>query len=175
MKSSEVIFSQAFATLAANVLIYFELSIMAKAFFVLKMFLIMAVMQIIIAIVWTSIAQWIYRKVFPPRKLLLIHGDRDINGILAKFASRKDKYDIVQCVHVNKGLEYVGKEILTGLEGSKYDGVVIWDVSTAERNEVLKFCYAKSVRVYTMPKITDVILMGAEELHLFDTFLSLLN
>ena len=51
LKSSEVIFSQAFATLAANVLIYFELSIMAKAFFVLKMFLIMTVMQIIIAIV----------------------------------------------------------------------------------------------------------------------------
>ncbi len=169
LKNSEVIFSQVFATLAANVIIYIELSIMAKTFFVLRMFFLMTLWQIIIAIVWTSIAQKIYRSIFPPRKLLLIHGDRDINGILGKFAGRKDKYDIVHCMHIDEGMEAIEKEILTGLEGKEYDGVINWDISTHERNEVLKFCYANSVRVYTMPKITDVILLGAEELHLFDT------
>ena len=34
---------------------------------------------------------------------------------------------------------------------------------------MLKFCYGKGIRVYLLPKITDVILMGAEELHIFDT------
>jgi len=169
LKNAEVVFSQAFATLAANVIIYLELSIMAKHLFVPQIFFAMTVAQIIIAIVWTSIANWIYRSIFPPRKLLLIHGDRDIKSILAKFSGRKDKYDIVQCLHVNCGMEVWAKEILTGLQGREYDGVVIWDVSTPDRNEILKFCYAKSIRVYTMPKITDVILMGAEELHLFDT------
>jgi len=169
LKSSEVIFSQAFATLAANVIIYIELSIMAKQFFVLKMFFIMTVCQILIAIIWTSIAQRIYRSIFPPRKLLMIHGDRDIQGILGKFAGRKDKYTIVHCMHIKEGMEALQKEILTGLDGKAYEGVVIWDVSTQERNVVLKFCYGHSIRVYTMPKITDVILLGAEELHLFDT------
>ena len=169
LKSSEVVFSQAFATLAANVLIYFELSIMAKQLFVLKMFIFMTFLQIVIAIIWTSIAQWIYRSVFPPRQLLLIHGDREIDGILAKFASRKDKYNIVKCMHISEGMEVLGKEILTGLQGREYDGVVIWDISTQNRNLVLKYCYGHSIRVYTMPKITDVILYGAEELHLFDT------
>ena len=169
LKNSEVIFSQVFATLAANVIIYIELSIMAKSFFVLKMFFWMTLVQIVIAIVWTSIAQKIYRTIFPPRRLLLIHGDRDIEGILGKFAGRKDKYNIVHCMHIDEGMEKIGKEILTGLDGREYDGVVNWDISTRERNAVLKFCYAQSIRVYTMPKITDVILLGAEELHLFDT------
>ena len=169
LKNSEVIFSQVFATLATNVIIYIELSIMAKQFFVVKMFMLMTVWQIIIAMLWTSLAQVIYRSIFPPRKLLLIHGDRDIEGILKKFASRKDKYNIVRRVHIEQGMEVIGKEILTGLDGREYDGVVNWDISTQERNEVLKFCYANSIRVYTMPKITDVILLGAEELHLFDT------
>jgi len=169
LKTAEVVFSQAFATLAANVIIYVELSIMAKQFFILKMFVAMTVLQIIIAIVWTSIAQWIYRSVFPPRKLLLIHGDREIQSILMKFQSRKDKYDIVKCIHVNEGTKVLIKEILTGLDGREYDGVVLWEISTEERNVLLKLCYANSVRVYTMPKITDVILLGAEELHLFDT------
>ena len=169
LKNSEVIFSQVFATLATNMLIYVELSIMAKHFFVLQMFLVMTVVQILIAIVWTSIAQWIYRFVFQPRKLLLIYGDREISSILRKFSTRKDKYNIAKCMHVNEGMERIGKEILTGLDGREYDGVVIWDMPTHERNKVLKHCYANSIRVYTMPKITDVILLGAEELHLFDT------
>lgn len=169
LKNAEVVFSQAFATLAANVFIYLELSIMAKTLFIPNMFFFMTVAQIIIAIVWTNIANWIYRSVFPPRRLLLIHGDREISGILGKFASRKDKYDIAKCMHVDCGMEAIEQEALTGLEGREYDGVVIWDVSTQDRNRILKFCYARSIRVYTMPKITDVILMGAEELHLFDT------
>jgi len=40
LKNSEVVFSQAFATLATNVIIYVQLSIMAKTFFILDMFVI---------------------------------------------------------------------------------------------------------------------------------------
>ena len=34
---------------------------------------------------------------------------------------------------------------------------------------MIKFCYGQSIRVYLLPKISDVILMGAEELHVFDS------
>ncbi len=169
LKNAEVVFSQAFALLATNVIIYAELSIMAKSLFILDMFLLMTVAQLIVAILWNNIAYWIYKSIFPPRKMLLIHGDRPIEGILNKFADRKDKYDIVKCVHVSEGKERIQKEILSGCEGNAYQAVVIWDISTEERSIWLKFCYAHSIRFYIMPKITDVIMLGAEELHLFDT------
>jgi len=169
LRNAEVVFSQTFATLATNVLIYAELSIMAKRLFVLNMFLTMTVLQVVVAIIWSNVAYWIYKSIFPPRKMLLIHGDRPIEGIMYKFASRKDKYDIVKCMHVSEGMEALQKEILNGYEGGEYHAVVIWDVHTEERNAILKFCYAKSIRTYMMPKITDVIVLGAEELHLFDT------
>ncbi|MBQ9142878.1 MAG: exopolysaccharide biosynthesis polyprenyl glycosylphosphotransferase [Lachnospiraceae bacterium] len=169
LKNAEVVFSQAFATLATNVLIYAELSILAKRLFVLNMFLLMTVLQVLIAIIWNNVAYWIYKSIFPPRKMLLIHGDRPIEGILSKFSSRKDKYDIVKCMHVSEGMEKLQKEIMSGYEGGEYHAVVIWDVHTQERNAIMKFCYAKSIRTYMMPKITDVIVLGAEELHLFDT------
>lgn len=169
LRNAEVVFSQAFATIATNVLIYAELSIMAKRLFILDMFLLMTVLQVIAAIIWSNVAYWIYKSIFPPRKMLLIHGDRPIEGILGKFSSRKDKYDIVKCMHVSAGMEELTKEITNGYEGGEYHAVVIWDVATQERNQLLKFCYAKSIRVYMMPKITDVIVLGAEELHLFDT------
>ena len=34
---------------------------------------------------------------------------------------------------------------------------------------LLKYCYARSLRVYIMPKIPDVLVKGTEELHIFDT------
>ena len=46
---------------------------------------------------------------------------------------------------------------------------MIWDINEKDRNIILKFCYAHSIRVYVMPKISDVILVGSEELHVFDT------
>lgn len=169
LKNAEIIFSQVFATLIVNVIIYGQLSLMAMELFIPRFFVEMTLVQILMVIVWTNIANRIYCSVFPPRKLLMIHGDRPIQGIRNKFESRKDKYEIIKCIHVRLGLDVMRKEIMRGYESGEYNAVVIWDTSVEERNALIKFCYAYSIRFYIMPKITDVILMGAEELHLFDT------
>ena len=59
--------------------------------------------------------------------------------------------------------------ILQNYHNGTITAVVIWDIDDKDRNVLLKFCYAHSIRVYVMPKISDVILVGAEELHIFDT------
>ena len=169
LKNAEVIFSQAFASLAADVLLYGQLSIMAKQFFVPTCFIYQIVWQLVIILIWNNIAYWIYKSIFPPRKMLLIHGDRPIENIVTKFEGRKDKYNIVKYVHVGQGLESLYEEITDGYDRKEFNAVVIWDIPTQERNNLMKFCYAKSIRVYMMPKITDVIVRGTEELHLFDT------
>ena len=58
----------------------------------------------------------------------------------------------------------IKKEIL-----KNYGAVVLWDIPVTDRNELLKYCYSRSVRVYMMPKISDVLVKGADQLHLFDT------
>lgn len=169
MKNAEIIFSQVFATLMANVLIYAELSVMAFQLFVPKMFIVMTVEQTIAIIVYMNMANKIYKTVFPPRELLLIHGDRPIQDICNKFESRKDKYKIKKHEHISKGVDALCKEILDDYMNGRITAVVLWDIGTEERSALFKFCYANSVRVYLMPKVTDVILTGAEELHVFDT------
>ncbi|MDR0948712.1 MAG: sugar transferase, partial [Lachnospiraceae bacterium] len=169
LKNEETIFSKIFATVVANIIIYFELSLMANQLFMLRFFLEMTAWQIFIDIVWINIAARIYKDLFPPRKLLLIHGDRPVESILEKFNSRKDKYQVVNCINVRKGIKNICNELIDGVQRNQYHAVVLWDISMQERNTLLKFCYAHSVRSYIMPKIADVILIGAEELHLFDT------
>lgn len=65
----------------ADVLIYAELCMMARSVFPPDMFLLMVVLQIVAVIIYANIANKIYRTAFPPRELLLIHGDRPIADI----------------------------------------------------------------------------------------------
>lgn len=169
LRNSELIFSQLFATVLALMFIYVELSIMAHQPFVLKVFVMMLAEQTITVIIYTNVANHIYRSIFPPRKLLLIHGERPIEDIYNKFESRRDKYRIEKTLCIREGMEQIFQEIVHCCEKGEINAVVVWDVSTAERNQILKFCYARSIRIYIMPKITDVILAGAEQLHIFDS------
>lgn len=169
LKNSELIFSQVFATLIANLVIYAELSVMAFQLFAPQVFIMMMLEQTVSIIVYINIANKVYRSIFPPRKLLLIHGDRPIESICAKFESRKDKYVITRTMNVKEGYDEACRMILQTYESDECNAVLLGDISVEERSPLLKFCYEHSIRVYLLPKISDVILMGAEELHVFDS------
>lgn len=170
LKNAEIIFSQVFATFIVNVLTYVQMSLMVTQLFIPFPFVLMMILQGIVIWIWINIANRIYKKLFPPRKLLLIYGSNSAAGEMErKFEGRKDKYTIAGKISIGIGMEALKKEILRGYESGEYSAVVIWDTTTEERNTVLKFCYSHSIRFYIMPKISDVILLGAEEMHLFDT------
>lgn len=164
LKNIEVIFSQLLSTVIVDLVTYAQISLMVREFFHVPSYVSMMLIQAFFIIIWINISSFIYKNVFPPRKLLLVHGDRPIQDILNKFNSRKDKFEVSKCMHISAGTDAVNKEAL-----ERYDAVVLWDISVNDRNKIFKFCYGQSIRVYIMPKIPDVILKGAEELHLFDT------
>lgn len=168
-KNAEIVFSQVLSTLLANIIIYFEMVIMARGLIDPRAFLVMMLEQIIIVIIYVNIANRIYQNIFPPRKLLLIHGDRPIEDICRKFESRRDKYVITKTIHVGEGYDVLCRAILQAYEKDECNAVVLGDISVEDRGPLLKFCYGNSIRVYILPKITDVIMSGASELHVFDS------
>ena len=96
--------------------------------------------------------------------MLLISGRYSTDDIISKFKSRSDIYNIEKCINISEGMELIESEIKNG-----YGGIVLWDIATETRNDLLKFCYSIGIRVYVMPKISDVLLKGAVQMHLFDT------
>ncbi|MBO5210020.1 MAG: exopolysaccharide biosynthesis polyprenyl glycosylphosphotransferase [Lachnospiraceae bacterium] len=164
LKWTDVFFSQIFSLLAVNVLSYFQISLMANWLVDASPIIETMLIQLVLSAAWVYVCDLIYHKVFPPRELLIIHGERPIDDIVSKFDSRKDKYVISKCMNISEGIEAIEKEIM-----ERYGAVVLWDISVADRNILLKFCYSKSIRVYMMPKISDVLVKGADQLHLFDT------
>ncbi len=164
LKPMDVFLSQLFSLLFVNVITYLQISLMNNWWLDPEYFMGATILQVVFAAIWNYLCNWFYRKVFPPRDMLLVYGERSIDDILRKFASRKDKYNIVQCINISEGVDRIWKEI----EGT-YRAVVLWDIPTADRNKLLKFCYGNSIRVYMMPKISDVLMKGSDQLHLFDT------
>lgn len=170
LKAWEVFFSQAFATTCVNIIIYALISLMSAKLVNPRDFLALWVVDLILVGLWTAAGQGLYSMLFPPRDMLLVYGDRSPEDILKKLLTRPDKYNICKCMKMEEGYEAICEEIL-----NRYDAMVLWDLTTDDRNKLLKFCFAHSIRVYIMPKIPDVLIKGATEMHIFDSPLYLIR
>ena len=102
----------------------------------------------------------LYRKLFSPLRLLEVHGD-NVNALHDAINSVRYKYCIEESVH------YSASSIDSLME--QYDAVLIHDIPTSEKNDLIKCCFAKNKRVYFVPKISDILVKSSEELNLFDT------
>lgn len=164
LKPVDVLISEFFSLLFVNIISYFQISLMANWVVDVEPIAWTMLIQTVFSAVWVFICNFCYYKAFPPRDILIVHGERPIDDILAKFESRRDKYKIAKCINITEGMEAVKQEVV-----GDYGAVVLWDISAADRNLLLKYCYSRSIRVYMMPKISDVLIKGADQLHLFDT------
>jgi exopolysaccharide biosynthesis polyprenyl glycosylphosphotransferase len=165
LKPGDIVFSDIFGILAVNTISYFQLSLMGNWLVPVRYMVYCSLIQIAFSVIWTFICNWFYHRVFPPRQLLFVHGDRSIKDILFKFSTRADKYIVKDTININEGLEAVEQKGMSG----EYTGIVLWDIPTYDRNKLLKYFYSYNMRVYMMPKIPDVLVQGADAIHLFDT------
>ena len=114
-------------------------------------------------ILWTYFSNYVYYRINPPRKMLLIFGDSSIDEVYNKISSRREKYEIVKRIHYSIGEAKLKKEIV------RHEAVILHDLSASLRNHLMKYCYEKSIRVYVTPKLYDILIRGASEMDLFDT------
>ena len=78
---------------------------------------------------------------------------------------RPDKYIVAHKVSVEVG----EKELCRQIDAYGQEGVILGDLHSELRNRLLKYCYAKEIRVYLTPKLSDIMVRKAEALHIFDT------
>lgn len=170
LRPMDVFFSQIFALFMVNFISYFQISLLNNWLVTVMPIVEIFIIQLVFAFLWAHATNAIYMRIYPPRELLLVSGVYPVDDIEHKFNSRKDKYHIAKKINIDQGIDAVYKECL-----GDYDGVIIWDVPSQFRNGLVKYCYGRNIRIYVMPKITDVLLKGSSQLHLFDTPVLLLR
>lgn len=163
LKKANIIFSQVLAMLGSNVIIYLQIVLLSVRFVNIVPMMKATLVDICVVVIVAIISESIFRKLFPPRELIVLYEDYDPDEFIKKMNSRKDKYIIKQKLNVSDGLDKIKKDIIQS------QGVVIYDVHSELRNVILKMCYENDIRAYSTTKISDILIRGAESLHLFDT------
>jgi len=162
-KTWNVIYSQILALFFVNAITYLQIALIDKKFHTIAIMGSVFAIEIVVAVVWALVFQRLYGRLFPQRKLLLVYGERPMFHLMQKISTREDKFQICNVIHCDQGIEAI-----MGL-ADNYDGIIIGDIPAHERNQLLKKCFGKGVRTYTVPKISDVINRSSEELNMFDT------
>lgn len=159
----DVIYSQFLSLFCANVVLYFQVCMLTRDYVTPIPILRMTAVQGVVILLWVFICRILYMKLYPPRNLLLVYGEKTPIDFINKINARKDKYFIQKKIHVSEGMEKIKAAI------AECEGVMICETASHPRNEVLKYCFIHSVRTYVVPKVTDLMLIGSDEMHLFDT------
>lgn len=162
-KISNIIYSHMLSITLVNVLIYFVISLVGRELVDLTPIFKLTFIDAFIIVAWTYVVSKIYEQLFPPRKLLVIYSNHNATTLIRKMCQRSDKYQICEAISIDEGLEQIKHRI------DEYDGAIICDAPGKIRNDILKYCFETSKRTYITPKISDVIIRGADELNLFDT------
>ena len=163
--------SQFLSIICVNTITYLQICLIARWSFLLNVMpmVYLTIVDIIVAFAWILIASWIYRKLYPPKQMLVIYGDRMPARLIAKLKTRKDKYTICDTISVECGWDAVIEKI------NKYNTVLISDVISPMRDEIMKYCFNESVICYIMPDISDIMMMGAEKIQISDTTMLMLR
>ena len=163
LKRIDVFYSLTLATICTNVVTYFQITLINRWFMSARPVIEMTGVQLVVTVLWIWGSRYIYSRLYGARRLLVIYGDRDPGDVIHKMNTRKDKYDISGKVHIREGEEKIHAMM------EDYEGVIIWDLPSQIRNRYLKYCFSHSIRCYMSPKISDIILLGTDRIHLFDT------
>lgn len=163
LRKGFLIYSQVLTVVCSNIMIYLQITLLVKHFYSVRPLLMMTLADVILITIWSFISTYVYYKLYPPRKVCLVYGSRPIASMMMKLHTRTDRFEVCELIHISEGLQKLQEKV------DLYEGIVICDIPSEVRNKLLKYCYKKSVRTYTVPKISDIIIRSAESFHMFDT------
>lgn len=168
-RRSNVVLSHIIGLFMADAFSYFELSLVYRAFLPLLPMFIKFLVSIGFSVIWTLVAFYFYSKFIPPRIALYVSGSENNKELAYKMAERQDLYIIKKSIYYKNyggdrdNLDDVKREI------KNFDYIVINNLESSVRNDILKYCYENYISVYLTPRISDIMVRGAKEINQFDT------
>jgi len=162
-KVSDIVYSQGLTTFIVDFIMYFIMSLVARKMVAVYPVFIMFLVQMGIILLWSYVAAYGYKRLYPPRDVVVIYSYHSATNLVWKMSVRDDQFHICEAISIDQDMDYIKKRI------DRYDGAIICDISGSIRNDILKYCYDHNKLTYVVPKISDIIIRSGENIHLFDT------
>ena len=163
LRVSDIIYSQSLSMLFINGITYIQICLLERSVADIPPMLIKTVIDIAFIFIWAFSGNRIYSKLYAPKKMVIIYGSRQAVPLVEKMSVREDRFMICRAVSCEEDMTVISELI------DEFDAVIICDVPSERKNDILKICFDRSKRTYVTPKLSDIIIRGAEQIHLFDT------
>ncbi len=158
-----LVYSHMISILGVNAFSYVQVVLFDKKMHSPTALIVLTAVDFLLVILWAYMFKHIYAWMFPRKRLLLVYGRKSMFHLMNRIDTREDKYEIAETISIDNGIERIVKQ------AAEYDGIIIGDVPARCRNQLVKLCYAKDIRSYTVPKISDILLRSSTELNIFDS------
>ena len=165
-RPATLIFSEMLSITACNILVYFVIIIPAAALGLMPILpiILLTISEFIVIILWALIVNLLLKKLLPPKELLCISSKSNLDLIIYKFIKRNDIFIVRDKIEYNENnLEYIYNKC------NLYNDILIGDITSEARNDIIKHCFNNSRNIYVIPKISDILLKYSDDLLIFDT------
>ena len=160
-----LIFSESLSIISCNIIVYLVIIIPAAALGLMPMMpiVIMTLKDIIIIILWSFLLYNLFKILVPPKDILLITSKNNMDEMIYKISKRNDLYKIKEQIIFNNNLSEIYDKC------NNYNNILIGDVTSEVRNDIIKHCFNNFRSIYVIPKLSDILLKYSDDLFIFDT------
>lgn len=157
---SEMVYSQMLAALMSDAIIYVITWLLMRNFPNILPMLIVLVTQLVISIIWCTLAHTWYFAVYPPQKSAIVYDAREgMERLIDEYGMDK-KFDVLFEIKSDTCIDNLS--VLNEVET-----VFLSGIHSHDRNIILKYCVTNGINVYVIPRVGDVIMSGARKMHMF--------
>lgn len=157
---SEMVYSQILAVLITDGISYLIIALLVKRFPNLIPGIMAIAGQAVISFLWCFLAHHWYFRNFPPQKTMIIYDVREGMEKLIDQYELGCKFEVKEVLQIKDAIK--NPERLNDIET-----VFLSGIHSHERNIILKYCIEHHTQVYVIPRVGDVLMSGAQQVHMF--------
>ena len=149
----------------ANAVAVIQIWIIGRYYFSILPIVYLALIQSLFILGWSFMTKQVYMRTNKRLKLLVIRDSYSPDNFLKKDTHIQEMYIVGEILdlRLNEGNNIYIEQLV-----HESDVILLYEIPSEIRNNILKYCYSKGKNVLITPKISDIIISGGEELSFID-------
>lgn len=157
---SESVYSQALAVMMTSGIMYVVTFLLERQLPNIWPVIAAFAVQLVLSGLWSMAAHVAYYMLFPATKTIIVYDERQGMEKLIHDYGFEKKFTVIKTLTVEQCIANI--DLLHNAQT-----VFVSGVHSHERNIILKYCVEQGIMMYLVPRIGDVLMSGAQQMHMF--------
>lgn len=129
----------------------------------IRLFLLAFVLQFVLILINTFLFNRLYAHFDEPRKIMILYGSEDYKRLRMKIQEKNRRYQVLACMSESEDISAILETL------AKCKDIYLCDVRDEVKDRVILFCNAHQKDIHISMDIGDLLILGDEVSHTFDT------